>query len=93
MDGGFLDRVQSFLQSQDIAYGFEAPVGQFTVISFEATEEVNALYAVRVELASGDPNVDLHALIDTQCSLSIHCKYSETRYWTGIVETAERSIL
>ena len=90
MDGAVIGTVQSFLQDQDIAYEFSASVGDWTVISFEAEEDVNGLYKVQVEIACPDSDLDLHALIDTQATLSIHSKYSEPRYWTGIIETAER---
>lgn len=91
MDGGLVGAVQRFLdQDQDLAFGITTAVGDFTVISFEAEEEVNGLYEVRIELASPDAQIDLHDLMDTQACLSAHSKYSEPRYWNGIVVGAER---
>lgn len=80
-----------FEQNQDLAFGLVTSCGRFTVISFEAQEAVNSLFEIRLDLASEDSDIDLHALIDSQATLFIRSKYDAVpRYFTGIVVSAER---
>lgn len=87
--GGF--SAQKMLdQDQDIAFGFSAPSGSFDVIGFEAREAVHQIYEITVQLASQDADVDLHSLMDGEATLSIHHKYDQPRYLSGIITEAER---
>jgi len=77
-------------QDQDLAFSFSGAVGSFSVISFSAQEVINAPFEVHIELASDDPAIDLHALMDQSGTLGIHSKYDVPRYLNGIVTDVER---
>ncbi len=77
-------------QNQDLAFGIKTTTGDFAVLSFEAQENINGLFDIQIELASHDPDIDLHALMDTQATLFVQSKYAEARYFTGIITEAER---
>src|SRR6056297_64555 len=77
-------------QDQDLAFAFTAAAGSFTVVGFSAHEAINAPFEVHVELASDDPGIDLHALMDAPGVLGIYNKYDAPRFLHGIVTEAER---
>lgn len=82
---------QRFLdQDQDLAFSFNGAAGEFDVISFAASEAVNAPFEVQIELASHDPDIDLHALMDAGAALGIYSKYDAPRFLHGIVAEVER---
>ena len=54
-------------QKQDLAFSFHCaavPDGLFVVTAFSGSEGIFSLTDIEVELASKDPDIDLHALID-----------------------------
>lgn len=92
MDGGFLITLaERFLsQKQDLAFSFSGATGNFVVVGFTATETVNAPFEIVIELASDDPNIDLHELMDADACLGIFDKYSQPRFLHGIVTEIEK---
>lgn len=83
--------------AQYLKFGFEAEAapGQFAVLGFEAHEAVNAVPEVHLDLASHMPDIDLHALMDTDAVLSIHDSRDGVsgltpRFLAGVVTEAER---
>ena len=78
-------------QNQDIAFGFEALAapGAFVVTSFEGTETLFDTYAIEIQLASHDPDIDLSSLVDTDATLTIYDKYSIPRHFHGVIAEAE----
>jgi len=84
-------QVQRFLeQNQDVAFSFSGATGDLEVTGFAARETINAPYEIEVDLASGDPDIDLHALMDAPACLGIYNKYDEPRFLHGIVTEIER---
>ena len=82
---------QRFLdQDQDLAFSFEGAAGEFAVVGFNANEVVNGLFEINLELASHDDDIDLHELMDTQGTLTIHSKYDELRHLSGVITECER---
>ncbi|MEQ5778139.1 MULTISPECIES: type VI secretion system Vgr family protein [unclassified Thalassospira] len=77
-------------QDQDLAFAFSGATGDFSVVGFDARETINAPFEISIHLASGDPSIDLHALIDAPACLGIYNKYDEVRYLHGIVTEVER---
>jgi len=77
-------------QDQDLAFAFTGAAGDFTVVDFSAHETINAPFEIRVNLASQDPSIDLHALMDAAGVLGIYSKYDAPRFLHGIVTEAER---
>ncbi|WP_083607912.1 type VI secretion system Vgr family protein [Thalassospira sp. TSL5-1] len=77
-------------QDQDLAFAFTGAVGDFSVVGFEARETINAPFEISINLASTDPAIDLHSLIDAPGCLGIYNKYDEVRYLHGIVTEVER---
>lgn len=92
MDGtAVMEFAQSFLdQDQDIAFGFTANEGRFVVVGFSANEAVNAPFEIKIELASEDADIDLHALMDTQACLGVYDKYDAPRFLNGIITEVSR---
>ena len=82
MDGGSLITLaERFLsQKQDLAFSFSGAAGNFVVVGFTATETVNTPFEIVIELASDDPNIDLHELMDADACLGIFDKYSQPRF-------------
>ncbi|RCK41435.1 hypothetical protein TH25_23705 [Thalassospira profundimaris] len=73
-----------------MAFAFTGAVGDFSVVGFEARETINAPFEISINLASPDPAIDLHSLIDAPGCLGIYNKYDEVRYLHGIVTEVER---
>jgi type VI secretion system secreted protein VgrG len=82
------------LQSQDIAFtlkGAAIPPDTLLVHGFSASEGVFDLAAVRLDLvAAATVPVDLHALIDTPATLTVHHRYAGIRHFSGVVAEVER---
>ncbi|TQM91481.1 type VI secretion system Vgr family protein [Roseinatronobacter monicus] len=82
---------QRFLdQDQDLAFGFEAAAGRFTVVGFSVQEAINTPFEIVVDLASLDPDIDLAALLDAPACLGLYSKYQTPRHFHGIVTDAMR---
>ncbi len=82
---------QRFLdQDQDLAFSFEGAAEEFVVVDFSAHEAVNSLFEIHLQLASHDSDIDLHALMDTSATLTVHHKYDELRHLSGIISECER---
>lgn len=92
MDGvSLVALAERFLdQKQDLAFSFSGAEGSFVVVGFTATETVNAPFEIVIDLASEDPNIDLHALMDRDACLGIFDKYSQPRFLHGIVTEVEK---
>ena len=81
-------------QKQDLAFSFHCPAvpdGELLVTSFSASEGLFALTEIEIELASKNPDIDLHALIDEKACLTIHHKYDDMRHYSGVVAMATRT--
>lgn len=81
-------------QKHDLAFSFHCPVvpdGLFVVTAFTGSEGIFSLTEIEVELASKDPDIDLHALIDEKACLTIHHKYDGVRHFSGVVSSAARA--
>lgn len=77
-------------QDQDLAFSFQGASGDFAVVAFEAQEAINAPFTIRIELASHDPDINLHDLMDAPGALGIFSKYDAPRFLHGIVTEVER---
>ncbi|EFO30245.1 type VI secretion system Vgr family protein [Roseibium sp. TrichSKD4] len=88
-----LARIPALFQDQDIAFSFTVPAAGDTallVYDFTVSEALFGLTEVDVQLASDDPNVDLHALLDTPATLTIHHKYLGLRHYAGVIAQISR---
>ncbi len=80
-------------QEQDLAFTLSCSAvadDALRVHSFTALEAISAPYEVHLDLASMDPQIDLHGLIDTPASLNILHKYDAPRHLAGVIVAAER---
>jgi type VI secretion system secreted protein VgrG len=79
-------------QKQDIAFTFDAPAAaaDMLVTSFVVSEQLGLLTTIRVTLASTNAEIDLHALLDSPATLTIHHKYAGVRHFSGVVASLER---
>ncbi len=82
-------------QEQDLAFTLSCSAvadDALRVHSFTALEAISAPYEVHLDLASMDPQIDLHGLIDTPASLNILHKYDAPRHLAGVIVAAEEGI-
>ncbi|WP_208999427.1 contractile injection system protein, VgrG/Pvc8 family, partial [Roseibium sediminis] len=88
-----LARIPALFQDQDLAFSFTAPAAGDTallVYDFSVSEDLFGLTSTDVQLASDDPDIDLHALLDTPATLTIHHKYLGTRHFAGVIAQISR---
>ncbi|KZK94485.1 MULTISPECIES: type VI secretion system tip protein VgrG [unclassified Pseudovibrio] len=86
-------QIPQLFQEQDLAFTFAAPAQpnvELLVTGFSATERLNGLTQIQIELASHDNALDLHSLLDTPASLTIHHKYEGLRHLSGVVAEIAR---
>ncbi len=81
-----------FEQNQHIAFDFQANSGQFVVTKFEAKEDINSPFKVQIDLASTDPDINLHELMDTEARLGIYDRYQNPRFLHGVITNISRGI-
>ena len=79
-------------QDADLAFGFEAAgaPGAFVVREFTGDEAISECFSIEVDLASDDPAIDLHRLLDTPAHLSILDKYDAPRAFHGVIAEIEK---
>ncbi|KZL10418.1 type VI secretion system tip protein TssI/VgrG [Pseudovibrio sp. Ad14] len=86
-------QIPQLFQEQDLAFTFAAPAqpnAELLVTGFSATERLNGLTQIQIELASPDNALDLHSLLDTPATLTIHHKYEGLRHLSGVVAEIAR---
>ncbi len=86
-------QLPKLFQKQDLAFTFHAPAledAELLVTSFSASERVFALPQIDVCLSSEDGDIDLHALLDTPATLTIHHKYLGQRHLAGVIAQIAR---
>ncbi len=86
-------QLPKLFQKQDLAFTFHAPAledAELLVTSFSASERVFALPQIDVSLSSEDGDIDLHALLDTPATLTIHHKYLGQRHLAGVIAQIAR---
>ncbi|KZL11707.1 type VI secretion system tip protein TssI/VgrG [Pseudovibrio sp. Ad26] len=86
-------QIPQLLQEQDLAFTFAAPAqpeAGLLVTGFSATERLNGLTQIQIELASPDNALDLHSLLDTPATLTIHHKYEGLRHLSGVIAEIAR---
>jgi type VI secretion system secreted protein VgrG len=81
-------------QKQDIAFTFAAPAAaaDMVVSAFSVSEHLFGLTDIRVTLLSAAPDIDLHALLDSPATLTVHHKYAGLRHFSGVVAQVERGV-
>ncbi|KZL10365.1 type VI secretion system tip protein VgrG [Pseudovibrio sp. Ad14] len=80
-------------QEQDLAFTFHAPAlpdSELLVSHFAASEQINELSNIDVTLASQDAHIDLHALLDTPATVTVHHKYLGLRHFAGVISQIAR---
>lgn len=79
-------------QKQDIAFSFNALAvdADLLVSDFSVSEHLFGLTEIRVNLVSSRSGIDLHALLDSPATLTVHHKYAGLRHFSGIVVQVER---
>ncbi|KZL02630.1 type VI secretion system tip protein VgrG [Pseudovibrio sp. Ad26] len=86
-------QIPQLFQEQDLAFTFAAPAqpnAELLVTGFSATERLNGLTQIQIELASPDNALDLHSLLDTPATLTIHHKYEGLRHLSGVIAEIAR---
>ncbi|QUS57144.1 type VI secretion system Vgr family protein [Pseudovibrio brasiliensis] len=86
-------QIPQLYQDQDLAFTFSAPAdpdAELLVTGFSASERLNGLTQIHIELASPNNALDLHALLDTPATLTIHHKYEGLRHLSGVVSEIAR---
>ncbi|MGH0004677.1 type VI secretion system tip protein VgrG [Pseudovibrio ascidiaceicola] len=86
-------QIPVLLQEQDLAFTFASPAqpnAELLVTGFSATERLNGLTQIQIELASYDNALDLHSLLDTPATLTIHHKYEGVRHLSGVIAEIAR---
>ncbi|MGH0004852.1 type VI secretion system tip protein TssI/VgrG [Pseudovibrio ascidiaceicola] len=86
-------QIPQLFQQQDLAFTFAAPAqpeAGLLVTGFSATERLNGLTQIQIELASPDNALDLHSLLDTPATLTIHHKYEGLRHLSGVIAEIAR---
>ncbi|WP_150523837.1 type VI secretion system Vgr family protein [Roseibium sediminis] len=86
-------RIPSLFMDQDIAFSFAAPAAEgaeLLVHEFSASQAVFGLDSIHVGLVSKDGDIDLHALLDTPATLTVHHKYAGARHFAGVIAEIER---
>ncbi|KZL26323.1 type VI secretion system tip protein TssI/VgrG [Pseudovibrio sp. WM33] len=86
-------QIPQLFQQQDLAFTFAAPAqpnAELLVTGFSATERLNGLTQIQIELGSPDNALDLHSLLDTPATLTIHHKYEGLRHLSGVIAEIAR---
>ncbi|MFS8180627.1 type VI secretion system Vgr family protein [Pseudovibrio denitrificans] len=86
-------QIPQLFQQQDLAFTFAAPAqpeAGLLVTGFSATERLNGLTQIQIELSSPDNALDLHSLLDTPATLTIHHKYEGVRHLSGVIAEIAR---
>ena len=76
----------------DLKFGFEAAAakGDFVVLGFEGHEALFECFEITVDLISHKPDLDLHALLDTECTLTILHAYDQPRFIHACIAEIEK---
>ena len=80
-------------QKQDLAFTFQAPAhggAELLVSGFSASEQLNGLPRIELTLVSSSPAIDLHTLLDTPATLTLHHKYLGLRFLSGVIAEISR---
>ena len=88
-----ITHLPELFQEQDVSFTFHAHAlsrVELLVSGFTASEHINALTSIEVSLVSHDANIDLHALLDTPATLTVHHKYLGLRHFAGVISQIAR---
>ena len=80
-------------QDQDLAFSFYVDGLDDDVLrplSFSGSEELFGLHHFNMELVSHKSDLNLHDLLDSKCTLTIHHKYQGVRHISGVVAEVSR---
>ena len=85
--------VASLLQDQDIAFSFfcaGSGGSELLVHGFSVSEGLFGLSQIDVELVSHEGDINLHDMLDTPATVTVHHKYAGVRHFSGVVAEASR---
>lgn len=86
-------KIPSLFQDQDLAFSFSckgAAGSELLVHHFSVSENLFGLTQIDVELVSHEGTIDLHGLMDTPATVTVHHKYAGERCFSGVVAAASR---